>query len=320
MKPTNFRTRTGRIVFTGADNGTNSLYDPCTKDFDGNPLGNNEDGSPKVAFRFGLAIPKMPGESHWAYSEEGKVIWAQGHADHPQAAGGSDFSWKVTDGDSATKTAKAKTAPKDKEGYPGHWVYTFNSSYPIKFVNADGSAYLLDKGAVKCGDYVQVAGSVVGNTGKSPGVYLNHNVVSLQGLGQAIMGGVDPKTLGFGSGPQPAGMMPVGSMHTGGQPPPPAPGGAQPLPPAPGGGHPPPPAPAASTIPAVPQVPVTPAPGFVPGTAPPAPGAAPPPPPAATPAPPTGPQMTAKAAGMSYASFIAAGWTDATLKANGYML
>jgi hypothetical protein len=29
--------------------------------------------------------------------------------------------------------------------------------------------------------------------------------------------------------------------------------------------------------------------------------------------------MTAKAAGQTYAAFIAGGWTDATLKANGYM-
>jgi hypothetical protein len=29
--------------------------------------------------------------------------------------------------------------------------------------------------------------------------------------------------------------------------------------------------------------------------------------------------MTAKAAGQTYAAFIAAGWNDATLKANGYM-
>lgn len=52
-------------------------------------------------------------------------------------------------------------------------------------------------------------------------------------------------------------------------------------------------------------------------------GAAPPPPPGATTAPPpppaSGPVMTAKAAGQTYAAMIAAGWTDATLVEHGYM-
>lgn len=315
MKATQFRTRTGRIVWTGADNGTNSLYEPCTKDFDGNPLGNNDDGSPKLSYRLGLAIAKQPGETHWAQCPEGVIIWAQGHTDHPQAAGSPDFSWKAVDGDSTVKTAKAKMRPCDKEGFPGHWVFTINSGYPFKFVNADGSAYLLDKGAVKCGDYVQIACSVLGNTGKSPGVYINHQIVSLQGLGAAILGGPDPKTLGFGQGPQPAGMTPVGHANTGSTPPPaPTPPAA---PAAPGTPAPPPP-PATQQVP---QVPVAPAAGFVgtpppPNGAPAAPGTPPPPPPSA----PVGPQMTAKANGQPYAAFIAAGWTDATLKAQGYML
>lgn len=316
MKPTQFRTRTGRIVWTGADNGTNSLYEPCTKDFDGNPLGLNEDNTPKVSYRLGLAIAKQPGETHWAQSPEGAIIWAQGHTDHPQAAGGTDFSWKVVDGDSTQKSAKAKMRPCDKEGFPGHWVFTINSGFPFKFVNSDGSAYLLDKNAVKCGDYVQIACTVVGNTGKSPGVYVNHQFVSLQGLGTAITGGPDPKTLGFGGGAQPAGMTPVGAINTGASPPPPP---SNPAPLAPGASAPPPP-PAQPQPQQVPQVPVSPAPGFVggaPGGVPAAPGATPPPPP---PAAPVGPQMTPKAAGQTYAAFIAAGWTDATLRANGYMV
>jgi len=314
MKATPFTTRIGRIVWTGADNGTNSLYDPCTKDFDGNPLGNNDDGTPKLSFRFGLAIAKQPGEAGWWDSPEGKIIHAQGFADHPQAAGGSDFSWKVQDGDSTVKSAKAKQRPCDKEGYPGHWVFTFNSGFPIKFTNADGSQYLLDKGAVKCGDYVRVAASVVGNTGKSPGVYLNHMGVALQGLGDPIMGGPDLKqAFATPAGAAPAGMTPVGSRPAS------APSGS-PTPPPPNGAPQPPP-PAQNAAP--PQVPVSPAPGFVgaPG-APPAPGAtaAPPAPPAPPPAAPSGPKMTDKAAGQTYAAFIAAGWTDATLRAHGYMV
>ncbi len=298
-KATEFTTDTGRIVWTGADGGTNSLYDPCTKDFDGNPLGVDDTGKPIVSFRLGLAIPKKPGETHWAQSKEGKIIWAQGHADHPQAAGGNDFSWKVQDGDSTVKTAKAKQRPCDKEGYPGHWVYTLNSGYPFKFCNSNGSAYLLQPGAVKCGDHVRARISTVGNTGKSPGVYLNHQAISLQNTGDPIMGGVDIKSA-FGDGPAPS-TPPVGTASPGSPPPPPGAGMSLPPPPA---------------VQQVPQVPVTPAPGFV--GAPPAPGASAPPPP--PPAAPAGPVMTPKAAGQTYASFIAAGWTDSTLRAHGYLV
>jgi hypothetical protein len=329
VKATQFRTRTGRIVWTGADNNSNSLYDPCTKDFDGNPLGNNDDGSPKFSYRFGLAIAKLPGETMWWDCPEGKIICAQGFVDHPQAAGGSDFSWKVQDGDSTVKSAKAKMRPCDKEGYPGHWVFTINSGFSIKFVNADGSAYLLDRGAVKCGDYVQVAASVVGNTGKSPGVYINHQIVSLQGLGAAILGGPDPKTLGFGGGPQPASMLPVGTPQTNAPasnaPPPPVnPTLGSPIPGAPATPSTPPAPPPPQQQQQVPQVPVTPSQAFlgVPtaGGVPAIPAPPPPPSPPTTPAPPPGPTMTPKAGTQTYAAFIAGGWTDANLRAHGYMV
>jgi hypothetical protein len=325
MDATPFKTQIGRIVWG------QYLYDPRTTDYDGKPLP-PKDGKPQQFWEFALAIAKAAGEGHWAISPEGAIIWAQGHADHPQAAQRPDFSWKVTDGDSTIPNKKGNK-PCDNEGYPGHWVYTFRSGYPVKFVNADGSAYLLEKNAVKSGDYVQVQASVKGNSGASPGVYLNHNGVSLQGLGKAIVGGIDLKAAGFGkdTGPVPAGMLPVGTPTgaQGGAPPPPPgqqapppPPGQQALPPAP-----PPPVGAQQ----VPQVPVAPSPGFVPGTPPPPPGGAPPPPPppplppgGAPPPPPppapTGPVMTAKAAGMTYATFVGSGWKDADLRAQGYMV
>jgi hypothetical protein len=55
----------------------------------------------------------------------------------------------------------------------------------------------------------------------------------------------------------------------------------------------------------------------------PMPGAPIPPPPHPAilqPPPPAGPTMTALAAGVTYEAFIAAGWTDATLRANGYIV
>ena len=213
--PTPFLTSTGRLLW-------GDLYTPRTTDFDGNPLvtksGPNA-GAPRVVFDFGVAFAKRPGETHFGQSELGAIIWAQGHKDHPQSAPRPDFAWKVTDGDSQVygKPYKGKsTRPCDKEGYPGHWVFSFGGGDAPRIVNHDGSAYILDKDAVQAGDCVQVSGSVVGNEGASPGVYLNHRFVSFQGPHRdgRIVQGADPKTLGFGAGPQFPGQiaMPAGAM------------------------------------------------------------------------------------------------------------
>lgn len=315
--PTAFTTRTGRIVWAGGDDGT--LYTPKSKDFDGNPLvvksGANI-GQPTCRYEFGLAIKKQPNEQGWWTTPEGAVILAQGQKDHPQSSQRTDFAWKVTDGDSTVpgkaKQGKPGRRPCDKEGFSGHWVFSFSGSFPFKFVNANGTAYLLEPNAVKVGDYVQVAGEVVGNTGATPGVYLNHRFIALQGYGEPITSGPDPSTLGLGGGPQPAGMSstPIGALKI------PAPGAA--------------PAAPALPLPAVvpgapvaqPAVPpplaVQPHPGFLqpPGglAGPPA-AAIPQPPVVASPA---GPVLTAKALG-TYEAYRAAGWSDQQLRAQGLL-
>lgn len=306
-----FTTPVGRMVW-------GSLYKRKMEDYDGNPL-KPLDGKPHPGFlEFGLAVAKAPGETHWANSPFGAIIWAEGHGSHPQSATRNDFAWKVADGDSKTpgKAHKGKPgrAPCEKAGYPGHWVYSFRTMLDVKHVNANGSAYILEADAILPGDMVQVFGSVAGNTGATPGVYLNPKVVSLQGYhqdGRIATEGPDPTTLGFGTAARPAGMVnvPVGAMV------------APPATVAPPAANPPPPPAAQAPQQMVPQVPVTPAPGFVPV---PGASAAPPPPPGAAvaappPPPPAGPTMTAKANGLSYASFIASGWNDAALRANGYM-
>jgi hypothetical protein len=331
--PSKFVTRTGRVVWAGGDDGT--LYTPSTKDYEGNPrtVKNGPDaGKPAHRHEFGLAIAKQPGETHWGQTPEGAIIWAQGHKDHPGSASRPDFAWKVTDGDSQipgkAKNGKPGRKPCDKEGFAGHWVFTFSSAFPIKFVNSDGSAYLLEPNAVKVGDYVQVAANVVGNTGATPGVYLNHDCVALQGYGAPITNGPDPSTLGFGKGPAPAGMstVPVGAMTA-----PPVPAAAAPAAPAPLPAaalpsaplpSPTPPAPAAAApaplptpTPTPPPAPVAVAPNpAILGTAPPAPAPAPPAPPT-----PTAPQMTAKAQ-YTYDQYKASGWTDDMLRAHALMV
>lgn len=285
----NFVTPTGRLVW-------GDLYKPQDKDADGKPMviKNGPDaGKPRVQYAFGLAIPKGT-ERHWAETEWGKLIWEVGHASAPQAAQSPSFAWKITDGDSQIPNKKGNK-PADREGYPGHWVLALGSSFAPRIYNRDGSQPIADAGAVKCGYYVQVAGSVAGNDStQNPGVYLNHSMVALQGYGAEISSGPDAASVGFGKGPAPAGMS---TQPPAGLAPPPAPAAAA--------GPLPPPAPTAAPLA------VTPAPSFL---------APPPPAPAAPPAAPREPVLTAKAGGATYAAMLAAGWTDATLRQHGYLV
>lgn len=287
---------TGRIVM-------GDLYKASDKDADGKPrmvkTGVNA-GQLTQQFFAAVAIKKTVAEgAHWAGEPWAAEFWRVGNAAFPKIAEGPAFSWKIVDGSSGVPNKKG-IAPNTREGYPGNWVVSISSSYAPKIVNEDGSAYLLDPGMVKCGDYVQALVSVDGNAStQNPGIYVNHELYSFQGIGERIVTGVDPTTVGFGKGPKPAGVLPVpaGQMKAPPASPPAAQGAPPPVPGAP-------PAPTAS-------IPLAPAPGFL----------APPPAPPAPPAPPVaGKTLTAKAGAHTYAALIGAGWTDATLVANGMMV
>ncbi len=341
-----------------------NMYEPQTKDADGRPLtiktGPNI-GQPTVKYWFAVAYKKTPGITHWGNELGwGQQIWNLGQAFFPGVAMSPTFSWKIDDGDSqipSQPTAKNPmgTKPCDRDGYPGHWVVNFSSQFAPKIVNANGSAYLLEKDYVKPGHFIQVHCSVDGNGQVSkPGVYINHNFISHQAFGQEIIFGRDPGKLGFGGQAlpagasavpmgQPSGQMPLPGVP--GQPPGYAapPGAAMPPqyappvytpPQAPGAGpiyaappgYPPPGAPAAPPLPPAPPgpPPAAPLPPFVPPTAvqPSAPFIAPPaapPPPSAPPPPAAGPQMTA-AAQSTYAGYRASGWSDEQLRAAGLMV
>lgn len=313
-----FLTPIGRMV-------AGNLYEAQTTDAEGRPLVTKtgpQAGQPRVDFYFGLAIPKAPGQTHWAVKPAGwpadkpywgELIWNRGHQAFPQGqAQNPQFAWKITDGDSAIPN-KAGRKPCDREGYPGHWVLAFSSGFAPKIVTADGSQPILEPGAVKCGYYIQVLGTVDGNGSmQQPGIFLNHQGVALAGYGPEITSGPDLKGAGFGGAlPAGASTVPVGGM---------TPAAAVPTP---GAGVAPPPAAAVPT-------PATPAP--IASTTAPAPAAAvppaivpnpailqPPPAAAAAPAPAPARVMTAKAAGAPYEDFISKGWNDALLVQHGYM-
>lgn len=288
MARTNFTTPVGRLLM-------GSLYKPQTTDADGKPLvvksGPNA-GQPKVTFFFALGIPKGT-EQHWSQTEWGAKIWATGHAAFPKEAQSPAFAWKIVDGDSQVPNKKG-SKPCDREGHRGHWVLHFSSGFAPKIYNRDGTQAITEPDAVKLGYYVQVNGDVDGNSSsQNPGVFLNHNMVALSAYGTEIVVGPDPTAAGFGAAALPAGAL--------AQPP----ATFNPVPPVTGGYT---TAVMPPTMPPAPPSVVQPNPAFlqVPGA----------------PVPPAPPvrQMTAKAAGASYESFIGQGWNDGLLVQHGYMV
>lgn len=227
----NITSPVGRIVM-------GSLYDPSTTDAEGKPLvvktGPNA-GQPRVQYFFALAIPKNPGEQHWAQTAWGQQIWTLGHQAFPQAAQAADFSWKIVDGDSQQpgKLFKGKPGKKpcENEGWPGHWVLKFSNGFAPKVYQQEGTGYVqrMEKDFCKPGYFAEVFFSVEGNGSQtSPGVYLNHSMVCFRAYGHEITFGPDVASAGFGQAPLPAGASmtpPAGAI--------PAPGVAAP-PPLPG--------------------------------------------------------------------------------------
>jgi hypothetical protein len=272
-----------------------SPYEAQTADAEGKPLvfktGPNI-GKPRESWFCAIAIPKNPGETHWAQTTWGKIIWEVGHAAFPGIAARPDFAWKVEDGDSTVPNKKNRMN-KDREGYPGAWILKLSNGFKPKCYDAKGEN-ILEDGAIKCGYYVQTYFTVEGNDSQQqPGVYLNFSMVSLQGFGPEISQGPDPKAAGFGQAPLPVGASaaPVGGFKA----PVPAPVAAPPV-----------------TAPAPAPVPVQPHTTIL-HAAPPPPGSG------AAPPPPTTPhlQMSPKANGVTYDAYIKQGWTDTLLIQHG---
>ena len=342
----NITSPVGRIVM-------GDLYKANTTDAEGKPLvvksGPNA-GQPRSNYFFALAIPKNPGETHWAQTQWGQQIWALGHQAFPQAAQAADFSWKIVDGDSQQpgKLFKGKPGKKpcENEGWPGHWVLKFSGGFAPKVYQQEGSGYVqvMQPDFCKPGYFVEVAFSVEGNNSQTqPGVYLNHSMVCFRAYGQEISFGPDVSSAGFGAAPLPAGASMTPPAGVAPMPQPPAPG-VMPLPP--GVGYAPMPqgipgVPGAPLAPAnvayappigVPQVPGVPVGSYATTASPsspapipvvPVPGFVQMPPPAPAPvAPPAAPvrAMTAAAQGIPYESYVAQGWTDAQLVQNGLMM
>jgi hypothetical protein len=278
-----------------------SLYEPQTTDQEGRLLVDKA-GNSMVKFWFILAIPKGT-ETLWSQTEWGAQIYRIGQLGWPQAYQSPSFAWKISDGDSTIPNRKGN-APCNKIGYPGNWIIRFSGGYApviLKIVNNTPTVWI-DKNMILPGDYIQVRCDVKANDGSkgSPGLYLNPSHVAHAYYGTRIeirnvASSMDIKTINWGNGgPVPIGasLTPVGGMETmapvaGNSVP-----AAQPYTP-----------PAAAPAP----VTVTPHTGIL----------NPPLPLAATVAPAPGRVMLVN--DFTYDQYIASGWTDAALIANGKM-
>lgn len=185
---------------------------------------------------FGIAIRKAPGQTHWAIKPAdwdqtnrdrdglvipywGEAIWTTGNAAWPALCNNAEkyitlptFAWKIEDGDDTTPKGEKQTRNCDKPGHPGHWIVHLKTWKIPSVHTPDGLQTLADRSVIKRGFYVQVAGSVSGNAqaGK-PGVYINHDMVAYVPTEGAEEirggGGGDAKTVGFGRGALPSGVV-----------------------------------------------------------------------------------------------------------------
>lgn len=184
-----------------------------------------------------IAIPKN-GSTDWKQTEWGAQV-VQAASDPVEGYSAAEqsspvFSWKIVDGDSAVPNRKGN-APKDQEGFAGHWVIHLTTALPYAvYANGNYALPVTDKNEVKTGDFARIYVSVKGNKpAKTPGVYINPRMAEITRAGQQIVSDNLPSAASVFGGAAPAPSAPVT--------PPPAAPAAPSVPPAP----PAPPAPAA---------------------------------------------------------------------------
>ena len=274
------------ILFPPARLIMGSLHKGNDKDDKGNPLvvkkGANK-GAPRTEYFFGVALPKGR-EAHWNQTPWGQMVWAVGAAAFPSVYQGRSFAWKIEDGDSTEPNKKGRQ-PCEREGAPGHWIVKFSSGFPPTAHQQTRPGLFQDVAAeaIKLGYWIQVAGNVASNNEtESPGVYVNHSKVLFVRADAEIVVGLDAASV-FGGAAISEPLPGVTALPAGFAMP--SPTFIKPNP-------------AILALPALPAMP-------------PAPAANPP-----------EPALTAKglASGFTYPEYLAGGWSDEVMRANGIIV
>lgn len=301
-----------------------SLYKPRTTDIEGKPLvyrhGPNIN-QPKVDFFVALAIPKGA-ETQWYETAWGQIMLQVAAASQPNAYQRPDFAFKVEDGDSQIPKGKNNLKNCDREGYARHWILKTGGSYAPKTYalnSSNGTDQVTTPDFIKPGYYVQAVLTVDTNASDlKPGIKLYHSTFCLRAVHHEITWGPDVSEAGYGQAPLPAGVSTVPPAMTvpmpAGTPGAPA---VLTLPSVPAAALP------SITAPVIPGVPVIPNLGFLQGAVTAGVPAVPAPPALTVPLPPApspSRTMTALANGATFEALIANGWTEALLRAHGYMV
>lgn len=206
---TEFLTPVGRLVAGDCFRGND-------KDAEGNPLvyktGANA-GQPREEFYIGLAIPKTDPGVGELYNKI-MTVAKQSFPSLFDAAGNCispKFAFKFTDGDSQVPNGKG-IKPCDREGYPGHWVFSFSGGFASKCYSTGGASVLTDPDSIKKGYFIRIYGHIRGNGSmQQPGIFLNHSMVELVAFGDVISSGPDGSAV-FGGAP--VGALPPGASTT----------------------------------------------------------------------------------------------------------
>lgn len=209
-----FLTPVGRLV-------QGDPFEAQTKNMQGQPL-MTQSGQPTQRYFIAVAFPKMVnGQPNAEFAALWQKLEATGRAGFPgiNIAPPWDpacrFSWKVMDGDGVDDNGKPNS---NKEGFAGHWVVKFSSSFAPRCFHAghyQPHEQIQDPKLIKRGYFVRVAGTVEGNgNAQKPGIYVNLSMVELAGQGPEIVSGPDAASI-FGGSPiaqLPAGATPL-PMH-----------------------------------------------------------------------------------------------------------
>lgn len=251
----------------------------------------------------GVGVPKRPGVD-WRQEPWGQAIYNEAVACWPAGQHAqSTFSFKVTDGDS-TDLDTNQVRQCDKPGRPGHWIVSLSgASTPdlLETVTTGQAKPTQHPDFAQPGDIIEIIGECKSNESlKKPGMYLNARGICFRGyspLGR-IQNAKPVDTSKFGSGVAAGAAATMPGVMA-----PDTAASAAPVTPAP------------VTPPPVPQqTAVTPSATFVPQ------------PPAAVALAPVAPPPAVRqvykdgAVAGTLEQFVSAGWSEATLAQNGYVV